>query len=131
MVLDTSAVLAILLDEPEAPRLVAAIVAADRCMVGAPSVVAVAAILLARHGAAGEVALDALLQRLAIAVAPMTPDAAVAARAAYQRYGKGVGSPGVLNYGDCLAYGVAQAAGEALLFTGDDFPRTDIRAAAY
>jgi ribonuclease VapC len=131
MVLDTSALLAILLDEPEAPRLVAAIVAANRCVVGAPSVVEAAAILLARYGAAGEVALDALLQRLAITVVPMTPEAAVAARSAYQRYGKGVGRPGVLKYGDCLAYGVAQAAGDALLSKGDDFLRTDIRVAAY
>jgi ribonuclease VapC len=131
MVLDTSALLAILLDEPEAPRLVAAIVTAIRCAVGAPSVVEAAAILLARHGAAGEVAWDALLQRLAITVVPMTPEAAVAARCAYQRFGKGVGSPGALNYGDCLAYGVAQASGDALLFTGDDFPRTDVRAAPH
>jgi ribonuclease VapC len=61
----------------------------------------------------------------------MSPEAAVHARSAYERYGKGVGSPGVLNFGDCLSYGVARAAGEPLLFKGDDFSATDIDAAVY
>ena len=106
-----------------------AIATAPVRVVGAPTVVETAAVLLARKGTAGEVALDALLQRLDIRVVPMTADAAVAARSAYQRYGKGVGSPGVLNYGDCLAYGVAVASGDTLLFTGEDFAQTDVVAA--
>ena len=61
----------------------------------------------------------------------MTAEAATLARSAYQRFGEGVGTPGVLDYGDCLAYGVAIAAGEPLLFKGDDFPRTDVVAAIY
>jgi ribonuclease VapC len=60
-----------------------------------------------------------------------TAEAATLARGAYQRFGKGVGAPGVLNHGDCLAYGVAMAVGEPLLFKGDDFSRTDVVAAAY
>ncbi len=56
----------------------------------------------------------------------MSAVAADFAREAYTRYGKGVGSPGVLNYGDVLSYGVARAEDEPLLFTGKDFPRTDI-----
>lgn len=131
MVLDTSALLAILFAEPEAGRMVAALAAADRRLVGAPTLVEAAAILLARKGPAGGVALDALLQRLGVEVVPMSAEAATSARAAYERYGKGVGAPGVLNYGDCLAYGVAMTAGEALLFKGEDFPRTDVVAAAY
>jgi ribonuclease VapC len=131
MVLDTSAIVAILFAEPEATRMVEAIVAADTRTVGAPTAVEAAAILLARKGPAGEVALDALLQRLGIEVVSMTPEAAAFARSAYQRFGKGVGAPGVLNYGDCLAYGVAMAAGDALLFKGEDFPRTDVVAASY
>jgi len=129
MVIDSSALVAILLGEPESPRLVKAIATAPVRVVGAPTVVETAAVLLARKGTAGEVALDALLQRLDIRVVPMTADAAVAARSAYQRYGKGVGSPGVLNYGDCLAYGVAVASGDTLLFTGEDFSQTDVVAA--
>lgn len=89
-----------------------------------------AAILLARKAAAGEVALDALLQRLGIEVVPMTAEAATLARGACQRFGKGVGAPGVLSHGDCLACGVAMAAGEPLLLERDDFPRTDVVAVA-
>jgi ribonuclease VapC len=131
VVLDTSAILAILFAEPEAALMVGALVGAERRLVGAPTLVEAAAILLARKGPAGGIALDALLQRLGVEVVPMTPEAATLARSAYQRFGKGVGSPGVLNYGDCLAYGVAMAVDEPLLFKGDDFPRTDVVAAAY
>lgn len=97
MVLDTSAITAILLGEPEVARMVEAVAAADRRLVGAPTLVEAVAILFAR--------------------------------AAYQRFGKVVGSPGVPNYGDCLAYGVAMARGQALLFEGEDFPRTVVMVA--
>ena len=66
-----------------------------------------------------------------VEIVQMSPAAAQIASAAYARYGKGVGRPGVLNLGDCLAYGVAQALGEPLLFKGDDFAATDVRAAPY
>jgi ribonuclease VapC len=126
MVIDTSVLLAILQGEPEALAFVDAISSADSRVVGAPTLVEAAAVILARKGPQGEIALDALLQRLDIEVAEMTPEAASFARSAYSRYGKGVGSPGVLNYGDCLAYGVAMAMGEPLLFKGDDFSKTDL-----
>jgi ribonuclease VapC len=61
----------------------------------------------------------------------MSADAAQHARRAYARYGRGVGSPAVLNYGDCLSYGVAVAAGEPLLFKGSDFTATDVDPARY
>lgn len=131
MVLDSSALLAILQGEPEATRMVEALATAPERLVGAPTLVETAAILLARKGPAGEVALDALLRRLDIRVIPMTEAAAIAARGAYQRYGKGIGSPGVLNLGDCLAYGVAVASGAPLLFKGNDFPQTDVEPARY
>ena len=129
VVLDTSALVAILLSEPEAPALIAALAAADRRMVGAPTLVEAGAVMLARKGPPGELALDALLQRLEIAVVEMSPAAAAAARTAYARWGKGVGTPGVLNFGDCLSYGVAAELGERLLFKGDDFTHTDIQPA--
>jgi ribonuclease VapC len=88
-------------------------------------------VMLARKGPAGEIALDALLRRLGVSVIPMSEDAARLARLAYARFGKGVGSPGVLNYGDCLAYGVAMAARQPLLFKGEDFGRTDVTAARF
>lgn len=108
-----------------------AIAAAPTRLVGAPTAVEAAAVMIGRKGAQGEIALDALLQRLDIRTIPMTVEAAAHARSAYRRFGKGVGSPSVLNYGDCLSYGVAMALGEPLLFKGDDFPRTDVLAAAY
>lgn len=128
MVIDTSALLAILFSEPEAAALLEAIVAGEPRLIGAPTLVEAAAVMAARKGPQGEVALDALLQRLDIDVIAMSPEAAAFARSGYARYGKGIGSPAVLNYGDCLAYGVARAAGEPLLFKGEDFARTDIEA---
>ncbi len=131
MVIDTSALLAILFDEPPAPRLIDAIAAAEWRGVGAPTLVETAAVMVARKGQAGEMVLEALLARLEIEVVPFGAEAAARSRAGYQRFGRGVGSPGVLNYGDCLSYGIAMATGEPLLFVGDDFLRTDVDVAPY
>ena len=131
MVIDTSALVAILLGEPEASRLVKAIIEAERPVVGTPTLVEASAVMLAKKGPGGEIALDALMERLGIEPEPLTEDAARIARLGYSRFGKGVASPGVLNYGDCLAYGVAMAAREPLLFKGDDFGHTDVAVAGY
>jgi ribonuclease VapC len=131
MVIDTSALVAIILDEPEAARLTRAVADAYAPVVGAPTLVEASAVLLARLGSHGEAILDALLQRLRVEVVPMTAGAGEAARRAYVRYGKGVATPGVLNFGDCLAYGVAVDRGVPLLFKGDDFSRTDVEQAKY
>ena len=131
MVLDTSALLAILFAEPEAEAMVRAIAQDTTRRVGAPTLVEASAVLTARKGSAGEIALDALLERMRIEVVPMSVDAARLARLAYARYGKGIGDPGVLNFGDCLSYGVAMAEREPLLFKGDDFTRTDVAAVSY
>jgi len=129
MVIDTSAVLAILLSEPEAQAFTKAIAGADRRLIGAPTLVEATAVMLARKGSQGVIALDALLSRLGIVVVPMSTEAAEFAREAYGRYGQGVGLPGVLNYGDVLSYGIARSEDEPLLFKGDDFPKTDISSA--
>jgi ribonuclease VapC len=131
MVIDTSAILAILLAEPEAERMVRAITQDPTRMIGAPTLVEASAVMLARKGPSGEIALDAFLQKLDVQVVPMSADAATFARNAYARYGKGTGSPAGLNYGDCLAYGVAMDVNEPLLFKGEDFPKTDLPAVAY
>ena len=131
MVLDTSALLAILFAEPEAEAMVEAIAAAESRLVGAATVVEASAVMQARKGPGGEVALDALLRRLSVETVPVTDPATSLARLAYGRFGKGVGSPGVLNYGDCLAYGVAMSLGEPLLFKGEDFPKTDVGTVGY
>lgn len=103
----------------------------DTRLVGAPTLVEATMVMLARRGKQGEIALSALLNRLGITVVAMSPDAAGSALSAYARYGKGSSSPGILNFGDCLAYGVAVDHGEPLLFKGNDFSRTDISAVAY
>ncbi len=131
MVIDTSALVAILLDEPEAARLTQAIDAAPVRILGAPTLVEAVAVLIARKGDTGEIALDALLRRLEIEVVPLSINAAAFARVGFKRFGKGVGRPGVLNYGDCFSYGVAMAHEEPLLAKGDDFPRTDVEVASY
>lgn len=131
MLLDTSALLAILFGEPEAAAMVRAVARDPVRLVGAPTLVEAAAVMTARKGSGGEVALDALLERMKVEVAPMSVDAARLARLAYARFGKGVGDPAVLNYGDCLSYGVAMAEREPLLFKGDDFGRTDVGVAPY
>lgn len=131
MVIDTSALVAIAFGEPEADRLVAAITDARTRLVAAPTLAEATAVVLRRRGRTGRADLARVLAAGDVEVVPMSPHAAELAADAYARYGKGVGSPGVLNFGDCLAYGVAAALGEPLLFKGDDFPRTDIAAARY
>jgi len=131
VIIDTSALLAILLDEPESIALFTAISAAPERLIVAPTLVEAGAVLYARKGPGGEVALDALLQRLSIHVIDMNATAAACARAAFRRFGKGVGDPAVLNFGDCLVYGAAMATGQPLLFKGADFAQTDIAAVPY
>ena len=131
MVLDTSAVLAILFGEPEATQLLRAISNADETVIGAATFVEASAVMRARKGPGGEVALDALLERLDARVLGFTVEAARLARLGYSRFGKGVGEPGVLNFGDCLTYGTAMALRQPLLFKGEDFAATDVEVAEY
>ncbi|HSM37415.1 MAG TPA: type II toxin-antitoxin system VapC family toxin [Longimicrobiales bacterium] len=131
MVLDTSAVLAILFGEPEADRMMRAVASAPRRLIGAPALVEASAVLMARKGVAADVVLDAWLRRVDLKVAPLGEEGAEHARRAYARWGKGLGDPPVLNYGDCLSYGVAMASGEPLLFRGEDFRHTDVAVAPY
>lgn len=128
MVIDTSALIAILLDEPEADSLVRAIATDPERLLAAPTLVEASAVMLGRKGPGGEVALDALIERLGIRIVPMTENAARLGRLAYSRFGKGIGEHAVLNFGDCLAYGVAMAERQPLLFKGEDFRTTDVSA---
>jgi ribonuclease VapC len=129
MVIDTSALLAILFAEPESEVLAAAILGAGDRYLASPSYVEAVAVVRARRGPEGVVALDALLHELGIQLTEFSVDAGKRAADAYCRYGKGVGSPAVLNLGDCFSYGLATALDQPLLFTGDDFSRTDIESA--
>ena len=129
MIVDTSAVLAILFDEPDADRYARAIAAAPRCRMSVAGFLEVAIVLESRAGSEAAHELDRFLERAAIELAPVTADHAQAARRAWRRFGKG-NHPAGLNFGDCFAYALAEATGEPLLFKGGDFARTDIEAAS-
>lgn len=125
MVLDTSALLAILLNEPEAPACGQAIEADPVRLLSAANLVETAIVIEARVGEAGGRELDLLLHKAAIEVVAVDAVQAELARHAYRQFGKGRHRAG-LNYGDCFAYALAQSAGEALLFKGHDFNKTDV-----
>ena len=127
MIVDTSAVLAILFGEREARRCDEAIAQAPRCRMSAVSFLEAAIVLESRSGAEAGHELDAFLEAAAIDLAPVTPDQAAAARRAWRRFGKG-NHPAGLNFGDCFSYALAESEREPLLFKGEDFARTDIEA---
>jgi ribonuclease VapC len=130
MVVDTSALLAILEGESTAQRLVDALSAADAIRVSAGTALEAGIVVEARRGEAGGRELDLLLHRLRADVVSVTAEHVEIARDAYRRYGKGH-HPAALNFGDCFAYALASALGEPLMFVGNDFARTDVEAAAY
>ena len=128
MVLDTSALLAILMDEPERHRFNRLIAADPRRLLSAPSFVETAIVIEARYGEPGGRELDLLLHRADMEIVPTDAEQAELARVAWRVYGKGRHAAG-LNFGDCFSYALARASGEALLFKGEDFSHTDISAA--
>ena len=123
---DTSALMAIVLNEPEAEACVGAITADDNLMVSAGTV-AEALIVSARRNVGGEMA--RLIEGAGFEIVSVTASTARGVADAYGRWGRGV-HPAALNFGDCFAYALAKATGEALLFKGEDFGFTDIRAHA-
>ena len=128
MIVDSSAVLAILFGEPDTERYERAISAAPRCRMSAANFLEAAIVIESRSGAAAGYQLDVLIERGPIELVPVTPEHAHAARRAWRRFGKG-NHPAGLNFGDCFAYALAEAERVPLLFKGDDFALTDIEAA--
>lgn len=128
MVLDTSALIAIILGEPERRPFFRAILSDATRIVGEPTVFEAIMVMMGRMGAGGEDEVEYLLERLDIEILPFTRIHRDIATDAFRRFGKGR-HPAGLNFGDCMAYAVAKATGEPLLFKGNDFSRTDIRAA--
>lgn len=131
MVIDTSAVIAIITGEPERERLMDAILAADRPVMSAATYVEAGVVLDRRHSPVLSRQLDQLLSRLGISLEPFTASQATIARAAYRDFGRGSGHPSQLNFGDCLSYALASERAAPLLFKGDDFTATDISAATW
>lgn len=128
MVIDTSAVIAILSAEPEADTIAATISADDSRQMSAATYLETAIVVESRHGVLGGKKLDQFIQAAQIVVEPVTIEQANIARRAYRRYGKGR-NPAGLNFGDCFAYALAKVTGESLLFIGTDFSQTDIPSA--
>jgi len=125
MTIDTSAVLAIMQDEPERERFAALIENAPRRIMSAVSVLEASMVLAARRGPDADAQLDLFLSRGGIEVIPFDDEQLGWARRAFQRYGKGR-HRAALNFGDCIAYALAQFSGEPLLFKGTNFSATDV-----
>lgn len=128
MILDTSALLAILFDESDAETYARAIVAAEVPRISAANFVEAAIVIEAQTKNTSSRQLDALMRRAGIAIEPVTEEQAHIARQAYTDFGKGR-HPASLNFGDCFAYALAKTTGEPLLFKGHDFAKTDIKPA--
>ena len=125
MVLDTSAIIAILQDEPEREQFIAAIEAAGTRWLSAANFVETSIVIEARTGADGVRDLDLLIAKASIALAPVDAEQAHLARHAWRQYGKGRHAAR-LNFGDCFAYALAISMDEPLLYKGEDFTNTDV-----
>ncbi|HMA46542.1 MAG TPA: type II toxin-antitoxin system VapC family toxin [Frankiaceae bacterium] len=128
MVLDTSALVAVLFDEPERHEFVRKIVAARRRVISSATLVESSIVVESRRGEVAGRELDLFLHRAMVQTVAVSEEQARLACAAWRRYGKGR-HPAGLNFGDLFAYALARATGEELLFTGDDFTKTDVVAA--
>ena len=130
MIVDTSAIIAILRDESDAENLSSAIESAEVRRVSAGTYVEAAIVVDANRDPVLSRRLDSFLHQALITVEPVTVEQARIAREAYRDYGKGRHRAG-LNFGDCFAYALAKDKGEPLLFKGNDFRRTDVEPAEY
>ena len=125
MVVDTSAILAILLDEPERRPFVEAISGAGRSLLSVASLLECTIVIETKRGEAGGRELDLFLHRAGVEVAGVDGDQLELARRAWRRFGKGR-HPAALNFGDCFSYALSVHGGWPLLFKGRDFARTDV-----
>ncbi len=126
MIVDSSAILAILFNEPDATVYATAIASAQSCRISAANCVEAAVVIESQSPAAGARQFDTFMRRAGITVEPVTEDHALLARQAYSDFGKGR-HPAGLNFGDCFSYALAMATGEPLLFKGNDFSQTDVK----
>ena len=125
MVIETSAIIAVLLNEANAVRIAQAIETGSPRLLSAANFLEASIVIESRKGEAGGRELDLMLYRAAIEVVAVDQDQVEIARLAWRRFGKGR-HPAGLNYGDCFAYALAKSRRLPLLFQGDDFSQTDI-----
>jgi ribonuclease VapC len=130
VIIDTSALVAVLDQEQEAERIVRTLASAPERTLSAANLVEVGIVMQARRGDEGARDLDLLLAKLRVVIAAVTADQADIARKAFRRYGRGR-HPANLNFGDCFAYALAKDTSAPLLFKGNDFGKTDVMVASY
>lgn len=131
MIVDTSAIMAIVLGEPEADRLLRAMAQAPLVEMSSATYVECSIVVDRRSPPATRRRFDRLLDALDIQIVALTREQAVLAREAHRDFGRGSGSPAGLNLGDCFAYALAADRKDELLFKGQDFASTDLAAAPY
>ena len=129
MILDTSAVVAILRAEQDAAMFARAIAEAGKRRLSAVNFVEAAAVIDGSRDPIASRRFDEFMREASIAIETVTETQARLAREAYRDFGKGSGHPARLNFGDCFAYALAKALREPLLYKGDDFARTDVASA--
>jgi ribonuclease VapC len=127
VIIDTSALIAILHDEPDAAAFAKAIQLAENRRISSVNYVEAGAVVDRRGDAIAQRRLDELLREAEITIEPTSENQARIARAAYRDFGKGSGHPAQLSLGDCFAYALAKARREPLLFKGKDFALTDVQ----
>jgi|SRR4029077_3871456 ribonuclease VapC len=130
MIIDTSALVAVLDQELEAERIVRTLASAPERILSAANLVEVGIVMQARRGDDGARDLDLLLAKLRVDIEVVTANQADIARKAFRRYGRGRHAAN-LNFGDCFAYALAKDTSAPLLFKGDDFGQTDVMVASY
>ncbi len=126
MIVDTSALIAILRDEPDVERYAIALAEAVRPRISAANYLETAVVIDASRDPVASRHVDELVRAAGLHISDVTGEHAVIARAAYRDFGKGSGHPAQLNFGDCFAYALSKSASEPLLFKGDDFGQTDV-----
>jgi ribonuclease VapC len=129
VIVDTSALVAILRNEPDAYSCARAIGQAELARISAANFLETAIVIDSNRSGVPGRDLDQLMQESSIVIEPVTAEHARIAREAYRDFGKGRGHPAQLSFGDCFAYALAKATGEPLLFIGNDFSHTDIEPA--
>lgn len=129
MIVDTSALIAIVQDEPEAPAFVERIAAADHVRVSSGTLLEAGIVVDRIRNPALSRRLNQLVASIDPVIEPFTAEHAEIARDAYREFGRGSSHPARLNFGDCFAYVLAYATEDPLLFKGDDFTHTDIKPA--
>lgn len=129
MIVDTSAIVAIALNEPDRDRLIDALLDAADPKMSAATAVEVAAVLIRRMAPEDFRRVQRLIDQLGIRTVPVDDDHAASAIRAYRDFGRGSGHRARLNLGDCYSYALADVTGEPLLYVGEDFSHTDLAAA--